>query len=122
MIPASWISHTLKRWLVRRNRGWIPAQAAWQARDKGPVRVPVGAKAVGFSQGACRVVVQAPHDPAGNQFLHLEVVEDQFASPSRQAVAYSRRSPRISTQRLPPPARLLHPGGSSQVGFLDFHG
>ena len=45
---------------------------------KGQFECPVGAKAVGFSQGDFRLVVQALHDPAGTQFLRPEIVEDQF--------------------------------------------
>ena len=39
----------------------------------------VGAKAVGFSHGDFRLVVQALHDAARNQFLSPKVVEDQFS-------------------------------------------
>ena len=43
--------------------------------DRGPVRVPVGAKAVGFSHGDFSLVVQALYDPTGNQLFRPEVVK-----------------------------------------------
>ena len=38
-----------------------------------------GAKAVGFSHGDFRFVVQTLDDAAGQQFLSAEIVEDEFA-------------------------------------------
>ena len=72
-------AHPPKQRPVKRNRGWIPAQAACQASDKGPVRVPGRCESRRIFLGVTfALVVQALHDPAGNQFLRPEIVEDQF--------------------------------------------
>jgi hypothetical protein len=67
-----------RRILAKAEMVTLSAQATCQARIKGQFEYRVGAKVVGFSQGDFCLVVQALHDPAGNQFLRPEIVEDQF--------------------------------------------
>src|SRR5581483_4130894 len=45
---------------------------------EGQFEYPVGAEAVGFSHGDFSFVVQALHDPAGNQLLRPEIVNNQL--------------------------------------------
>jgi hypothetical protein len=45
---------------------------------KGQFEYPVGAKAIGFSDGDLSLIVEALHDPTGNQLLRPEKVANQF--------------------------------------------
>ncbi len=80
---------------------------------------------VGFSHGDFRLIVQAFHDTAGDQFLSSEIVEDEFAVLAQRACDLLHRlDARAHGLPTPPVEELGGPGGRVVIpellkGFLE---
>src|SRR5664279_6083938 len=92
---------------------------------EGQFEYPVGAKAVGFSHGDFSLVVQTLHEPAGNQLLGPEVVENQLPMLAERAGDFLHGlDARTHGLTAPLVEKIASPGGRTVIpelleGFLE---